>query len=254
MSYTYLQEQGEESSVACFSDIPAYVLLRLNLIHDLSSCSDREMGSCRNSQSGMMLRRSMGGHGRASWMWYAEDSPVRTYLPLEGVKGCQVNVADYGLSSPESLAKFDPTTYSWRTAQCSLLEGLTVFSGTFPAWGSMQNGELFQRIKSEDLSIETVSGLLPAPLKSHAESFIGGPIRNTETWETTTRLDHLLIGLWKNWKGREGNGRIKDKVICHPTFSAWLLLWPLNWTNLEPLEMGKFQQWQHLHSLFSSSE
>ena len=250
MSYTYLQEQGEVSSAACFSDIPQFVLSRLNLTSGQSSSSGNEMESCQRSPSGMMLRRSTEDPGRASWMWYAEDSPVRTYLPQGEVKGCQVNAADYGLNSPESLAKFDPATYSWRTAQCCLLEGLTVFSETFPAWGSMRNGELFQRTKSADLSTEIVSGLLPAPLKSHAESFIGGPIRNAETWETRSRLDHLLIGLWKNWKGREGNGRIKDKVICHPTFSAWLLLWPLNWTSLDPLEMGKFQQWQQQHSQF----
>ena len=30
MSYIYLQEQGEESSVDNFQDIPAYVLSRLN--------------------------------------------------------------------------------------------------------------------------------------------------------------------------------------------------------------------------------
>jgi len=43
-----------------------------------------------------------------------------------------------------SLARLDPNTSLWRTAQCSLLEDLELSLQTFPRWGLMQNGALYQ--------------------------------------------------------------------------------------------------------------
>lgn len=54
MSYTYLQAQGEESSAECFSDIPASVLLRLNLTAEKCSCNDSATEYCHHSPSGTM--------------------------------------------------------------------------------------------------------------------------------------------------------------------------------------------------------
>ena len=33
----------------------------------------------------------------------------------------------------------------------------------------------------------------------------------------------------------------------NPTWVEWLMGWPLGWTDLKPLEMDKFQQWQQQH-------
>ncbi len=33
----------------------------------------------------------------------------------------------------------------------------------------------------------------------------------------------------------------------NPTWVEWLMGWPLEWTDLKPLEMDKFQQWQQQH-------
>lgn len=52
MSYTYLQEQGEVSSAASFSDIPLSVLLKLNLTPEKSYSKDNETESCHISQYG----------------------------------------------------------------------------------------------------------------------------------------------------------------------------------------------------------
>ena len=63
MSYTYLLERGVESSAECFSDIPAFVLSRLNLTPEKSFSSDSATESSPNSQSGMMCVRSTAGFG-----------------------------------------------------------------------------------------------------------------------------------------------------------------------------------------------
>ena len=33
----------------------------------------------------------------------------------------------------------------------------------------------------------------------------------------------------------------------NPTWVEWLMGWPLGWTDLKPLEMDKFRQWQRSH-------
>jgi len=36
----------------------------------------------------------------------------------------------------------------------------------------------------------------------------------------------------------------------NPTWVEWLMGWPLEWTDLKPLETDKFQQWQHQHGIY----
>lgn len=55
------------------------------------------------------------------------------------------SAADSGLSSLESFARWDPASWSWRTSQRCLLEGLTPFSGRWPRSGTMQSGAAFAR-------------------------------------------------------------------------------------------------------------
>jgi len=38
-----------------------------------------------------------------------------------------------------------------------------------------------------------------------------------------------------------------DGGKLNPTWVAWLMGWPLAWTDLKPLAMDKYQQWQRLH-------
>ena len=35
----------------------------------------------------------------------------------------------------------------------------------------------------------------------------------------------------------------------NPTWVEWLMGWPLGWTDLQPLETAKFQQWRASHGL-----
>jgi hypothetical protein len=66
MSYTFLPEQGEESSAESFSDIPAYVLLRLSLTAARCSYNGSETASCQSSQSGTTCEPSTEGRGEGA--------------------------------------------------------------------------------------------------------------------------------------------------------------------------------------------
>ncbi len=142
MSYTYLQEQGEVSSAGCFSDIPQSVLLNLNLTAAKSYSNGNEMEFCQSSQSGVMSPPSTELRGGEKSMSSAGVFPVKTSQVQERELGSQENEADFGERWPESLAKYDPNTHSWRTHQCLLFEDLTECLAIFPRWGMMHDGEL----------------------------------------------------------------------------------------------------------------
>ena len=44
-----------------------------------------------------------------------------------------------------------------------------------------------------------------------------------------------------DWLVEQNGGRL------NPTWVEWLMGWPLGWTDLKPLEMAKFQEWQQQH-------
>ena len=40
----------------------------------------------------------------------------------------------------------------------------------------------------------------------------------------------------------------------NPEWVEWLMGWPIGWTELKPLAMDRWQQWQQQHSLYSENE
>ena len=232
MSYTYLLEQGEESSAGCFSDIPQSVLSNLNLTAEKSYSKDNETASCQSSQSGMMSAPSTANLGVEKSMLSVEDSLAKTSQAQEREPESRVNEADFGEKWPESLAKYDPNTSSWRTHQCLLFEESTESLEIFSRWGMMRDGELYP---------------LQIAMPHMKENEFG-----SKDFYTPTARD------WKGMSGkgfRERHGEKKNLAdflggVPNPEFSEWLMGWPIGWTDLKPLEMGRFQSWLQQHSEF----
>ncbi len=64
---------------------------------------------------------------------------------------------------------------------------------------------------------------------------------------------------WRSGKASEAthakNSRPLSEQIggsLNPTWVEWLMGWPIGWTDLKPLETGKFQQWQQSHGVCSA--
>lgn len=72
------------------------------------------------------------------------DFPAKTLAAPEMVRESTVRGLVFGVSKPESLARFDPLTSSWRTHQHSLFGGGFELLETLPAWGMIVAGELYQ--------------------------------------------------------------------------------------------------------------
>jgi len=231
MSYTYLLEQGEESSAECFSDIPQSVLSNLNLTAEKSYFKDNETASCQSSQFGMMSAPSTANLGKEKLMSSAEDSRVKT-LALETVMepGSQESEADCGKKWQGSLAKYDLDTALWKTHQCLLFEDSTESLVIFPQWGIMLNGELWELAMSEGITNDYECGL-------------------SQTYPTPCAKVTSPRG--KAAQARKGNpmDTLPNVVggVPHPHLSEWLMGWPIGWTDLKQSATAKFQLWRQQH-------
>jgi len=83
MSYTYLQDRGEESSAAYFSDIGQFAQLNLKKMLETNSFKGNEKELCHGSQSGMMSAHLTGSHGKELQTLFVEGSHARTSAPQD---------------------------------------------------------------------------------------------------------------------------------------------------------------------------
>jgi hypothetical protein len=251
MSYTFLAEQGEESSVACFSEIPVFVRLRKNLFADKFCCNASGTDSCQSSQYGMTLRHSTESRGadlltssRAASLAKTSASSERGQASPEQDRGC-------GAKWRELSVKYNRATHGWKTHQCLWEEDLKPSSLTLPKWGTMRNGELLERITPEHLTSGTESGSgqkWPTPRAGNKSD------ENEETWQkrkdagaVSTPPLTLAVKMWptprafmhKDSKIDRGKSNLGEVVVgqLNPTWVEWLMGWPLGWTSLEPIKL-----------------
>lgn len=244
MSWHYLQ--GQEVASWEGSSLDGAPSALLSLIHTQEpSCSQGSgMDALINFQSGTMCGPLTEQSGEAAWMSCPVGFLARTFHPRPAQEPeSTASGLDSGRKWPESLAKFDPATSSWKTRQCSLFGGLEEYSGTWPRWGMMHDGEFWGLATPACLTTDSESGLLPTIMHNEGEAFLGGPLRSSETWLDTSRLSHRLIGFWRGWRKRENNARTNLKIACHPTFAEWMMGWPMGWTGSRGLGMDSLLRW-----------
>lgn len=254
-----LQEQAEDCSEqrTCLGGEPSAMS---NGTSTRSKCSRRasETGTCTTLPSGTMPSPSTGDRGVDLWIsslrdsrasrsaWQAKDSP-RTIPETDG------------LPLSESFAKYDPDSHCWRTFQRSLLTNmLEPFSENWPRAAISSDMTVFQRRPSAPITRGTGGGLLPTPKVA----------RGTYQRNTNGRKYYTLMGMAqhnkfptprsRDWKGQSQRGQHAPMDALpnalnvtggqlNPNWVEWLMGWPIGWTDLEPLETDRFQQWLEKH-------
>jgi len=68
------------------------------------------------------------------------------------------------------LGKWDRDSQSWKTSEATSLWALTLSSLTLPAWGGLQDGELFEHPTPEHLTNAPASSSLPTPTGDDANN------------------------------------------------------------------------------------
>lgn len=194
-------------------------------------CSqDKMMDHSNHSQSGTTCERSPVVRGVDWWISSLAVSRVRTSASVARHElDCQASEVGFGVRWPESFARWDQASFSWKTPQLSLLEGLDVFWGSFPKWGMMRTGECWALAASVQHNEESESGYWPPPLASDFRN------RGSRCGKGQWNLSHVL----------HKYGRLDLQLS--PTFREWLMGWPIGWTDLQPLETVRFRQWCDSH-------
>ena len=236
MSWHYSQALVEEFLEGTCLDGEQYVRLNTTHTQQVFLCKDRMMEFSRLSRFGMTLELLTEGLGVELLMWFLGGFPAKTYPQQEEEKELMASVQVCGVKWRESSARYDPDTFSWKTAHCSLNEDLHWSSVTLPKWGMTRNGVVYQHPTLERPIKGIASGLLPTPL---ATDYKGGT--------TAIRKD----------TGKQRLDQFRDWIKClHgltypiPEHSEAVMGWPVGWTDLKPLEMDRFLEWRQQHSAF----
>ncbi|WUR15689.1 hypothetical protein E7V67_011475 [[Empedobacter] haloabium] len=227
--------------------------------------NDKTMDASDLSRFGLTLQLLTAGHGVELLMSYLAAFPVRTSAQLEPALASMANDPACGPTWRGSFAKYDPSGAStWRTPQCSLLGGSDEFSETWPRWGSMLNGVSYLRQIPALPICESGSGLWPTPTASLGTK--GGRVTPRKGREGGTLIEAVSARRWPTPKANDAekrgnfnasdprNGlvgavRQQEPGQLSPEWVEWLMGWPIGWTELKPLAMARFREWQQQHGL-----
>lgn len=219
------------SSAACFLDMPASVLSRLNLTASKSCSPDNGTESCPSSPFGMTSEPSTESPGADLSTQSVQDSPASVILTSGRCTGAMDSTV--GRTLVASLEKSDQGQFSWKMSQQSLGGFGGMFSEICPDWGMMHDGDCFR--------------LAPSVTHTHGKgcSYWRTPAasdwkRRNLDWESVRKLGNPLC-LPQQIAQRGFHGHLS------PAFLADLMDWPTMWASAKPLGMDKFQQWLSSH-------
>ena len=197
-------------------------------------------------------------HGKALLTSYLEASRAKTSASQEKAQESTGKEAGCGNTWRELSARYDRATSSWKTHQCLFTEDLPESSVTFPKWGMIRDGVLWEQTTPAPHTVESGSGFWPTPTAS-----TGGPEPEGETgrklvtmvriWPAPSASDNRdrgHIGSPAIQRRKEKGKQIilsqtvsKESGALNPDWVEWLMGWPIGWTDLKPLAMGRFRQW-----------
>lgn len=197
---------------------------------------DKMMDHSNLSRFGLTLKRLTESRGVELLTLYLEDSRVRTSVrKVAGGGYVMANEADSGRRWQGLLAKYDPALCLWKIAQCSLLADLEQCLEIWPRWGSMRNGECYQQPMLALRTSESASGLLPTPMASD--------------WKGGTSSIRKDTGKQRLDQFRDWCKSIHGLTYPIPEHSEAMMGWPIGWSDLKLLVMGKSQNAMRQHSL-----
>lgn len=230
MSYTYLLEQGEESSAESFADIHQCALLKSTNLGEGFSSIGNAMGSCLASRSGTMCEPSMEVLGARGSILSRRDSRATTSLQrgkrlelMERSLPCSLRFAELSL-------RYSPATCSWKTVGTLWEEDLQESSVNLPGWGMIQDGVVWG----------------PVTLEPNTKGFGHGlfltPMAGNEKWNGTFQEGGGSLNKWREtWLGRQW---------INPGFWEEIMGLPIGWTDYRPLDSCSFRQWLRSHGEF----
>ena len=203
----------------------------------------------RLSRFGMTFKPLTADRGEELLTLFREGFPARTLVLQGGGQALTDSDQECGDTWRGSLAKFDPVTSSWKTAQRSLLGDSDESLVTWPRSGMTAGGQCWELPTLEQTTKETESGFLPTPT---TQGLNGGSnsrkaAMKKGTWPTPTAHNAKETNAPSESKGNTPTLAAQAGGQLNPMWVEWLMGWPLGWTDLKPLVTGKSHSVQQQH-------
>jgi hypothetical protein len=99
------------------------------------------------------------------------------------------------------------------------------------------SGSLAQEVESGFLETHR---MWPTPEANERNTYP----RMTKTRKGVQKVEPNLAGAVKTERNSDGS---PTGGQLNPNWVEWLIGWPIGWTDLKPLAMGKYQQWLQQH-------
>ena len=163
MSWHFSQALVAASSVDTSSDGGASAPSNTTTMPAAFSSHGRTTDASRRSRSGMTFAPLTDAHGEAVLTWCLEASRARTSAPPARAPASPEPDQGSGQRWRALSVRFDPATSGWRTARCLYAEDLDWSSLTLPRWGSLHDGELWERTTQAPRTSATGFGCWPTP-------------------------------------------------------------------------------------------
>jgi hypothetical protein len=191
---------------------------------------DRTTDFSRPSQYGMTFKPLTDALGTDVLTWFLEAFPARTSaLPAPELELMESGLA-CGPTWRASLARFDPASSMWKTAQLSLLGDSTGSSVTWPRSGMTAAGQCWELTLSAPTIVARDSGLLPTLTANDCKP--AGRVEVLEYRQPKRRTTVMRLRAAVTEPHQIG-------LPVNPTWAEWFMGWPLGWTDLRPWETGK---------------
>ena len=270
---------------SCLDGEPS-VQLNGNLTQLAYLSQDKMTDFSRLSRFGMTFKPLTENRGEELLTLYLAGFHAKTSVQPEKAQELTENDPGCGEKWRGSFTKYDQDSRSWKTHQCSLVGDLEPFLETWPRWGLMRDGECWEQPTLEQTIRGTESGLSPNGVDTfhtpNTTGLDGGSNsrkalkKKQQIWPTPVASDISS----RNTKYKQGGTplslavKIYPTPTCHnskegafpseynrktpslathaggklnPTWVEWLMGWPLEWTDLKPLETDKFHYVQQKH-------
>jgi hypothetical protein len=208
MSWLFSQVLVEAYLVDTSLDGEQSVPLSGNPIQQAYCAPDKMTDFSRLSRFGMTYKPLTVSRGEDLLTLYLEDSRARTSQQPEKAQGLKANDQECGDTWRGWLAKYDPDTSLWRTAQCSLLEDLNESLATLPRSGMTRSGLLWELPMLEQTISETEYGLSENWPTPRSYSAMAATITPESAWNKKRNPNlETVVGksLWPTPAAKDGN-------------------------------------------------
>lgn len=233
MSWLFSQALAEEYSAGTSLAGEQFAQLSVMPTPHKFSRNDKTMDASDLSRFGLTCAVLTESHGEELLMSFLADFHARTSVRPVVVKGLTAINPGCGQKWQESSVRYDLSMSSWRTHLSLLEEVLPESLVTLPKLGLIVSGVVFQQKSVVRLIREIVYGW------------------SGEMFATPQARDYRS-GSLDRWNDPRRSRNLNDQVggLLNPAWVEWLMGWPIGWTELQPLGMDKFREWQQQHSQF----